>query len=208
MKRIVLLLICAGANACALLEKVEKTQYACVDSNVTATLSVNGEIVGETPFCGNIPRGLTTSARLKARGYRDAKVPLEKKLHRNVAATSNASGLASSTAENALSLFVPTGLDLSYTSQGRWIEYMPDSYFVEMAPADLKRAEVDSRDLKIKAFALKNFYSVKAGGAEQTAALAKLADLSERAVAGAAREQSTPSAFALNVAEKAREGGQ
>ena len=208
MKKIALFLICTGASACALLEDVKKTQYVCIDSNVTATLYVNGESVGKTPFCGDVPRGLTTSARLKARGYRDAKVPLEKKLHRNVAATSNATGLASSTVENVLSLFIPTGLDMSYTSQGRWIEYMPDSYFVEMTPADRGRAALDLRDLKIKAFALKNFYPVKAGETERAAALAVLAGVSEDVVAKAAREQSDPSAFPLNVAERARAGEQ
>ncbi len=196
MKKSLFALICMTLNACAVLSNVDLIQTVCIDSNVTAFIYVNDKNIGKTPFCGKIERGLYTSVVLKANGYKTTEVPLQKGIHRQYLATSNTRDLLLATGVNIASLSVPTGMDMTYTSQGRWIEYMPDSYYVEMYSPD-KRADLN--DLKIKAFALKNFYPLKSGDTEYMAALSALTNLPVSEIFKTTQHKNTPAEFAHSI---------
>lgn len=201
MKNKFILSGCLVLNACAVLDSVPETQTVCIDSNITAFVYVNEKKVGQTPFCGGIERGLNTTAVLKANGYKTTEVPLKKGVHRQWMATSNAEGMLMQTGVNIVSLFVPTGMDMTYTSQGRWIEYLPDSYYVEMY-SPYRRADLN--DLKIKSFALKNYYPLKSGDAEYVKALSVLAQLPETAVFETAKANNTAAEFANSLSRQAK----
>lgn len=190
-------------NACAVLNDVPPDQRVCIDSNVTAFVYVNNAKIGQTPFCGSVERGLNTKVVLKANGYEVTEVPLKKGVHRNVIATSNLPDLLIGTGYNIASLSVPSGMDMTYSSQGRWIEYQPYSYYVEMYSSN-KQANLS--ELQIKAFALKNFYAIKAEEIEYLNALAALSHLPREKIRTTVRGISTPVVFAMEISRLSNGG--
>ena len=196
------------------LDGVPKTQKICIDSSIPATIYVNKMRVGSTPFCGGIERGLTTKIVLKALGYEPMKVPLKKRIHPKILvsstdffASSKPSRKEATTFErissNVTSTLSPVSGDFTLTSQGRWIEYSKDSYFVEFFPQSKTikslRKQTNAFEWQVRDFALKNFYEIKAGKAEYVNAMTKLSGLSEKEVEKIARDQKTPESFAKEI---------
>lgn len=196
MKRFLAGMLFLLVNACGVLNDVSLNQQVCIDSNVSAFVYVDDIKTGQTPFCGFVKRGLNTKIVLKANGYEITEVPLKKGIHRNVIATLNPPDLLIGTGYNIVSLSIPSGMDLTYSSQGRWIEYQPYSYYVEMYSSN-KHANLS--DLQIKAFALKNFYAIKSGEYEYLNALSVLSRLSQEKIITVVRGFSTPVLFAEEI---------
>ena len=106
----------------SILNGVPADVFICVDSNVDADIFVGGQREGQTPFCGRIGRGKIV---LKAREYKEAKVPVKKE--REIAQVKhgenympayldlddNAPDLLSYSTANATSLSGPASIDMS-----------------------------------------------------------------------------------------------
>lgn len=180
----------------ALLHDVPHNVYICVDSNVTANIYVDGKRVGPTPFCGNLGRG---QIALKARERKSAKVPVKKRRHKEsfkLLKKGGADLLPDYTTANATSSSMPASTDMTALSQGRWYEYAPYSYFVELT---LSTGQSDVYDKRIREFALKNFYEIKAGKPEYEDTLAALTGLEPEKIRKIIKFHTTPETFARKI---------
>ena len=186
----------------AVLYKVSDTNYVCLDSNVEAEIYVNEKQIGKTPFCGEIARGKFTTVVLKAKGYVETKVSLVKKLNRKLTEEPVTTS-SKQTATNVTSTLIPSSSDATHTSQGRWIEYSPNSYYVEMMPSgkkpDKQTEDVAEFEKKIKDFALKSFYEIKAGKDEYIDAMSALAGLPREKVERIANCLLTPEQYSKEI---------
>ena len=178
----------------SILNGVPADVFICVDSNVDADIFVGGQREGQTPFCGRIGRGKIV---LKAREYKEAKVPVKKesefKLKKenkfkphlfaySLANTASLSGLAS--------------IDMTRLSQGRWYSYLPNSYYVELRPSGGKQ---DVFNEKIREFALKSFFEIKAGTDEYVDALAVMTGMDSEKIKRIVEFHTEPETFARKV---------
>ena len=186
----------------AVLYSVSETDYVCLDSNVEADIYVNGKQIGKTPFCNKIARGKFTTVVLKAKGYAETKVHLVKKLNSKLTEKPIITS-SEQTAVNIGSTLIPSSSDATYTSQGRWIEYSPNSYYVEMVPLN-KKPDEQTEDIaeferKIKDFALKNFYEIKAEKDEYVKSMSSLTGLPQERVKRIAGCLLTPEQFSKEI---------
>ena len=100
----------------------------------------------------------------------------------------------------SLPLFVVT--DASVFLEGSWIEYMPNSFYIEMVPADKKTVSADFlRQLQIKHFALKMYPDMAAGSRETISAFAGLSRHSAGYIAELLMKNADPVAFAEAAAK-------
>lgn len=148
-----------------------KTETICIDSNVPATVYVNKKKVGNTPFCGEIENGLTTEVVLATEKYKPKKVPLEKRIHHDILSSlsywtdfkySSRPTTFNRTTANVGQSSSPASNDMTMTSQGRWIEYSKNSYFVEFPDprsetTESLRKRTDAFEWQVREFALKYF---------------------------------------------------
>lgn len=185
-------------------------QMVIIDSNVSAFIYQGDKRIGETPFAGKLPRSEIGSLSLKRSGYKTVKLPVEKVYGRSTPFTSslytdmtsgkdeNASGedfLAAITLLPSLPLFIIT--DTSVFLDGAWVEYMPNSFYVEMVPAGKKTASADFlRQLQIKNFALKLYPDMAAGNPETLSAFAGLAQHDPEYIANLLSKKTDPVSFA------------
>lgn len=113
------------------------TQAVSIDSNVQgASIAIEGNVIGVTPFAGKIPRRKDTIAIISKAGYASQPVAL-------------------STTFNPLSIISILCWDLGTTDclTGACWEYSPASYYVNLRPAGSSFNEFQ-RDTQLKAFAM------------------------------------------------------
>lgn len=185
-----------------------KPQTVVIDSNVSAFVYLGDKRVGETPFAGKIPRSEISGLSLKRSGYQTVKLPVKKVYSRSspsltVLYTDMTSGNNSEKGNSAeaftllssFPLFMLT--DATVFLSGVWIEYMPNSFYVEMIPAGEKTVSADfPRRIQIKSFALKMYPDMAAGDRETVSAFSGLARRPEKAVAKLLSERNDPVSFA------------
>ena len=183
MKRIfACLILTMTLAACGRIANMSKTQIVHIDSNVTADVYMGSERLGQTPFYGEIPRGLTTSLRLEAKGYRTAKVPLKPVARRDAVHSTKLEESSMYLTYNVTFLW-PFFSDVTVFASGQWVEYMPNVFYVELIPESLKKVSVeDMRNSVIRAFALVNYPDIVLGKPEHTGVLASLASLPDATV--------------------------
>lgn len=119
------------------------SQAISIDSNVQgATVAIEGNIVGQTPFSGKIPRKRESVALVSKSGYTAQPVVL----------TTSFNPVA------ILSLF----WDYSTTDclTGACWEYAPSTYYVNLRPAT-SSVEQFRRDSELKAFAMTYYSAIK-----------------------------------------------
>ena len=185
----------------------QKPQMIIIDSNVSAFIYQGEKRIGETPFAGKIPRSEIASLSLKRPGYETVKLPVKKVYSRSAPSLSSQytdilSGkngsedvIAAVTLLPSLPLFII--MDATVFLNGSWIEYIPNSFYIEMAPAGKKTASVDFlRRLQIKNFALKMYPDMAAGRGETLSAFAGLLHRSEKYVAELLLKNTDPVSFA------------
>lgn len=119
------------------------SQAVTIDSNVQgATVAIEGNIVGQTPFSGKIPRKRESVALVSKAGYTAQSVVL----------TTSFNPVA------IISLF----WDYSTTDclTGACWEYAPSTYYVNLRPAT-SSVEQFRRDSELKAFAMTYYSAIK-----------------------------------------------
>ncbi|MBR1777723.1 MAG: hypothetical protein IJ752_03955 [Alphaproteobacteria bacterium] len=196
-----------GLSACA----YQDPQIVIIDSNVSAFVYQGDKRLGETPYIGKVERGKISSLILKKPGYNTVKVPVEKVYSRNAGPlTSEYTHQGLSSEDNDIeggvissmffSLPLFTATDMTMFANGYWIEYMPNSFYVEMTPSGTKKAAADIlHTLQIKNFALKMYPSLAAGNQEALAALSKLSDRSSEQLETLLVQKADPVSFAEAV---------
>ena len=189
----------------------QEPQVVVIDSNVSAFVYQGDMRLGETPYVGKIERGKISSLKLKKTGYKTVKVPVEKVYSRNAGPLTSEftrQGLSSedenleapvvSTLFFSLPLSVMT--DATIFLNGYWIEYMPNSFYVEMVPENHKKAAVDVfRNYQIKNFALKMYPSLAEGNRESLTALADITGHKEDVLSVLLSQNTDPVSFAEAV---------
>lgn len=193
-----------GISACC----YRDPQIVIIDSNVSAFVYQGEKRLGETPYIGKVERGEISHLKLKRTGYKTIKVPVEKVYGRNAGPLTSdftKQGLSSedenleapivSTLFVSLPLFTLT--DGTVFLNGYWIEYMPNSFYVEMVPDNHKKASVDIfRSYQIKNFALKMYPSLAVGNRENLTALAELSGQTEEKLSMLLNLNADPVSFA------------
>lgn len=190
----------------------QKPQMVIIDSNVSAFIYQGDKRIGETPFAGKLPRSEIGDLSLKRSGYKTVKLPVKKVYGRSTPfitglytdMTSSRGGaenaskediLAMTTLMPSLPLFIMT--DATVFLSGAWIEYMPNSFYIEMVPADKKTVSADFlRRLQIKNFALKMYPDMAAGNRKTVSAFAELSRHSAGEIAELLSEKTDPVSFA------------
>lgn len=161
---------------CQAMHLQERPQKVFIDSNVTAWVYDGDRRLGETPFFGEIDRSFWTEITLQKPGYETVEVPLKRRAQRKIKNVSDYSlqGVSSYVTFYGLPLIT----DFTGTTRGYWIEYMPNSYYVELIPDGGKQASAKTvRDFRIKEFALKNFPHIAAHKTEYLETLGFLTQL-------------------------------
>lgn len=190
----------------------QKPQMVIIDSNVSAFIYQGDKRIGETPFAGKLPRSEIGDLSLKRSGYKTVKLPVKKVYGRSTpfitglytdmtssrGGAENASGedvLAAITLLPSLPLFIIT--DTSVFLDGAWVEYMPNSFYIEMVPTGKKTASADFlRRIQIKNFALKMYPDMAAGSRETISAFAGLAQHDPEYIANLLSKKTDPVSFA------------
>ena len=186
----------------------QKPQIVIIDSNVSAFVYQGERRIGETPFAGKIPRSEIGKVFLKRSGYETVKLPAKKvysralpsfsSLYTDVTFNKDSSKddiLAAITLLPSLPLFVVT--DATIFLNGSWIEYIPNSFYVEMVQEKKKTVSADFlRRLQIKNFALKLYPDMAAGDRETVMAFAELSRSSAENVADLLMKNKDPVSFA------------
>lgn len=120
------------------------SQAVTIDSNVQgATVAIEGNVVGQTPFSGKIPRKRESVAMVSKPGY----------VAQSVVLTTSFNPVA------ILSIV----WDYSTTDclTGACWEYAPSTYYVNLRPAT-SSVEMFRRDSELKAFAMTYYPAIKA----------------------------------------------
>ena len=166
----------------------QKPQMVVVDSNVSAFLYQGEKRIGETPFAGEIPRSEIGNLYLKRNGYKTVKIPAKKVYSRELISMTDAYFNMITDEKDGLIhgiTLLPTMpslllTDFSNLTSGTWIEYIPNTFYVEMVPVNKKQASVDFlHSLQVKSFALKMYPSLASGDEETLAAFSGLSRLPE-----------------------------
>lgn len=197
----VLTLMCL--SACS----YQKPQMIIIDSNVSAMVYQGDKRIGETPFAAKIPRSEIGNLSLRRSGYKTVELPVRKVYSRSTPFISSLYSDVTSEDQNkddivaaitllpSLPLFMLT--DATVFLNGSWIEYIPNSFYVEMVPVGRKTASADFlRQLQIKNYALKLYPDMVSGNREVLSAFSKLSDHSEQKVSKLLAENKDPVSFA------------
>lgn len=187
-------------------------QMVIIDSNVSAFIYQGDKRIGETPFAGKLPRSEIGDLSLKRSGYKTVKLPAKKVYGRSVPSflslytdITSSKGMAEDASQDDLLIAVTLipSLPLLVISDtmvflsGAWIEYIPNSFYIEMAPVGGKTASADFlRRLQIKNFALKLYPDMAAGNPETLSAFAELSRHSPEYIAGLLLKKKDPVSFA------------
>jgi hypothetical protein len=143
MKKIIPVVACAILLAgCASIIS-GTSQAVTIDSNVAgATVAIEGNVVGQTPFSGKIPRKRESVALVSKPGYAAQPVVL-------------------STSFNPVAI-LSIFWDYSTTDclTGACWEYAPNTYYVNLRPAT-SSIEQFRRDSELKAFAMTYYSAIK-----------------------------------------------
>lgn len=142
-KTILALLAVAFLSGCASIIS-GTSQAVTIDSNVSgATVAIEGNVVGQTPFSGKIPRKRESVAMVSKPGY----------VAQSVVLTTSFNPVA------ILSIV----WDYSTTDclTGACWEYAPNTYYVNLRPAT-SSVEQFRRDSELKAFAMTYHSAIKA----------------------------------------------
>lgn len=171
----------------------QEPQMLIIDSNITAFVYQGNTRLGSTPFAGKIKRENISDITLKKRGYQTIKLPAERVFSRSFDSSTGKffnvltdsqnlpDGLTRvSTLLPSFPLFlVSDGFGLAF---GYWIEYIPNTYYVEMIP-DNKGQKISHTDLlkqfQIKSFALQAYPSLSMQNAEHLAAMEVVSGISK-----------------------------
>lgn len=185
----------------------QKPQMIIIDSNVSALVYQGDKRIGETPFAGKIPRSEIGNLSLRRSGYKTVELPVKKVYSRSTPSISSLYSdvtseeqdkddvVAAITLLPSLPLFMIT--DATVFLNGSWIEYIPNSFYVEMVPVGRKTVSADFlRQLQIKNYALKLYPDMVTGNREVLSAFSKLSDHSERKVSKLLAENKDPVSFA------------
>ena len=194
-------------SACA----YQEPQVVIIDSNVSAFVYQGDTRLGETPYIGKIERQKIGSLKLKKTGYKTVNVPVEKVYSRGAGPLTSEfthQGLSSEDenmeAPMISTLFVSMPLsmvtDATIFLNGYWIEYMPNSFYVEMVPNNRKQAANDAlRRYQIKNFALKMYPSLAVGHQEALTAFAGISGYTESELSFLLNQSADPVSFAEAV---------
>lgn len=125
-------------SGCCSMSDIPRTQLIHIDTNVEASVYVDDVFVGKTPYSGQIERKRGVNIELKSYGYKTEEVPLEYHMHRKVAEKMNIKDFTIGFFYNVVTLFVPSIIGFFDYINGRWVDYTPDVYFVEMYPQERK----------------------------------------------------------------------
>lgn len=205
-KRAVFLLFTFCFGGCSSLKMKHDPQSVFIDSNVTAWVYDGDKRLGETPFYGKINRSLRTDVTLQKSGYKTVKVPLKRRAQRKIRELSGTENALAATSFYGTLLGLPALTDMTGTTAGYWIEYMPNSYYVELEPNNGARTDANAlKQQEIKAFALKNFPSVAAKDPEYLKALSALTGMDESRLSTLADAEPEPVPFAKAAAHLSTE---
>ncbi|MBO4520421.1 MAG: hypothetical protein J5787_04365 [Alphaproteobacteria bacterium] len=208
LKFLFVIFLFLGLEGCS----YQEPQLVVIDSNVAAFVYQGEKRLGETPYIGKVARGDIGSLTLKKQGYDTVKVPVEKVYSRKAGPLTSEytqEGLSSEDenmeAPMVLTMFVSLPLstvtDGTMFLNGYWIEYMPNSFYVEMVPSNRQKAAVDVfRNYQIKNFALKMYPSLVKGDRETLTALAGLSGQTEDELSLLLSRKTDPVSFAEAVA--------
>lgn len=190
---------------CSSLKMDTKPQTVFIDSNVTAWVYDGDKRLGETPFYGEIERSWWTEITLQKTGYKTVKVPLKRRMQRKIFNLTGTEHALAASSFYVTGLGLPAVTDMSGTTFGFWVEYMPNAYYVELEPNDAKHASANEmKQREIKLFALKNFPEIAARNPEYLNAFHSMTGLNDRAVADLIDKNPQPSLFANAAASLAR----
>ena len=196
-----------NAGACS----YQEPQIVIIDSNVSAFVYQGDERLGETPYVGKIAREKIGRLKLKKTGYKTVKVPVKKVYGRNAGPlTSDYTKQGLSSEDESMevpmistlfvSLPLSTVTDATMFVNGYWIEYMPNSFYVEMVPENRKNADADIfRNYRIRQFALKMYPSLAAGQPETLTALSKITGFTKDGLNVLLNQNTDPVSFAKAV---------
>ncbi len=203
MKRKFLLFISllSGLGACAF----QEPQVVIIDSNVSALVYQGDKRLGETPYVGKVGRQDIEKLTLKKTGYETVELPVKKVYARGTGVlTSELSQFLTDAEESppvltSLLLSSPffTMTDTTIFLNGYWIEYIPNSFYVEMVPVNKRRANLDIfHNWQIKNFALKMYPSLASGNQEALTAFSGLSRLPETQLRTMLLKNKDPVSFA------------
>lgn len=205
LKFLLFIFLLSGLGACAF----QEPQVVIIDSNVSAFVYQGDKRLGETPYVGKVNRQDIGKLILKKSGYETVELPVEKVYSREVGMLTSQlprfiSDEGKETPPLITSLLLSSPLftmtDATILLNGYWIEYMPNSFYVEMVPVNKRNASVDIlRNWQIKNFALKMYPSLAAGNREALTAMASVSGYTEDSLAVLLAENSTPVSFAEAV---------
>ena len=189
------LIFCLMLAGCNSMKDLTNTQKVLSVSNVEAYVIVGGEEKGKTPIEITLRRALSTTVELKPAASvrcKAQKLDLNRRVNRRLYLTSNTTDFAYGLSSNVSSLFYPFFADLYYTTDGRWLEFAPGEYYVDLKCTD---TSPDEEDFKLHRLALKSFPMIVGNYPEYIAAVAKLSGLPEEKIIHLARQNLSPFAF-------------
>lgn len=205
MKRFCLFISLLCLCGCSSLKMETDPQIVFIDSNVTAWVYDGNVRLGETPFFGKIERSWWTELTLQKTGYKTVKVPLQRRMQRKFFQLTGTERALAASSFYVTGFGLPALTDMSGTTFGFWVEYMPNAYYVELEPNDAKHASANEmKQREIKLFALKNFSGIAARNPEHLNAFHSMTGLNDRAVADLIDKNPQPSLFAKAAANLAR----
>ena len=205
LKFLLFIFLLSGLGACAF----QEPQVVIIDSNVSAFVYQGDKRLGQTPYVGKVSRQDIGKLTLKKTGYETVELPVKKVYARGTGVlTSELSHFLTDAEEpppvlTSLLLSSPlfTLTDTTIFLNGYWVEYIPNSFYVEMVPVNKRRASSDIfRNWQIKNFALKMYPSLASGNQEALTAMASVSGYTEDRLALLLAEKTTPISFAEAVA--------
>lgn len=192
-------------SACNSMKNMPNTQTVSVFSNVQAYIIVNGENKGKTPADIKLPRALSASVELKPVASvrcKAFKLDLHRRMKRDLYATTNTKDFTTGAAMNTVSLFYPFFADVYYTTDGRWLEYAPGLYYVDLKCEDSKP---DEDDFKMRRLALKGFPMIAVGYPEYADALSAVSGLEAGRIVRLAQTNPSPESFVAALEQEKSE---
>ena len=142
---VAILALCAAFTGCASIVS-GTSQVVSINSNVQgATVSINGNQVGSTPFTSSIPRGKDTTVTVSKKGYTSQTIVLSTKLETIFWGNIIFGGLIGSTTDFAT---------------GACWEYSPGSYYINLNPG--VSATEFQKDSELKCYAMTHAAAIRA----------------------------------------------
>lgn len=199
MKKLFVSILCLLAAACNAMRDMPETQLITIDTNVKARVFVDGEEYGTTPILLRVPRNLSLKIYLKpvvSLRCKAQKMDLHRRVRRELYATTNTSDSMSGTTINVTSTFYPLFADMSYLTQGRWIEYAPGSYYVDLKCEDY---DFSPDEIVIQDYALRNYPMIAANQKEYVDALRAVSGVDAGRISVLAGRSGEPVAFMRSI---------